>query len=359
VGIMQLILLERTRNEYIIEYKCKRQKVSLETLKRLIDITNSKERNCKIAKGKISLKAGYGRLSKSDSTKEDTKYTIVNDLVVGGVSNKLIIQDNKNQKYLLKFGKMKDNIIVRDYISEYIACRVASLLGYSVQEVKLFKFHNKECVMIKMFDYMPITYSGLGYSTIDGEVLHKNDIRYNLSWLLNLKMSPNKFAITQKQYRKWVWRVFLLDMFIGNYDRHEGNWGFRVINNKKIPSPLFDMGASLFIRDMDKIIYLTDNDIKNEINNRIRSAVLFNGKKRGYFYILNSIMEKQDKESLFVLNEVKALINKIDNQWSNIEQVIRTVEQFNIKYSAYTKFIEKMLKIKVELLRKWVTKWNC
>lgn len=36
--------------------------------------------------------------------------------------------------------------------------------------------------------------------------------------------------------------MFFLDMFLGNYDRHENNWGFVKENGLYVLAPLYDMG---------------------------------------------------------------------------------------------------------------------
>lgn len=126
----------------------------------------------------------------------------------------------------------------------------------------------------------------------------------------------NKFAISQTKYTDWVWSVFFLDMFIGNYDRHEGNWGFLKQGNKKIPSPLFDMGASLFSREMNNVINWDDGKIKNEIETRVRSSVLYKGKKRGYFQLLEIYTKNKDVKMKLI-----SFINNVEKNIDSFEDI--------------------------------------
>lgn len=276
----------------------------------------------------------------------------ISPLVLGGVADKVIVIDPETDKrIILKFGrshKITDEII-RDYVSEFIGCRIGKELGYSIQEVHLGYYNGRECVAIDMFDSIPITFKNLGYSTVDNDKIHTRDENYDLDWLLKLRMGA-KFGISQSTYTKWVLAVFMLDMFIGNYDRHEGNWGFITNeNNKKVPSPLFDMGASLFSRDIDSVIGWTDGKIKNEIESGIRSSILYKGKKRGYFQLLNIYIQTNPQLKEIITSFINLAEQKIDN----FRQIYNEVNEYNREYEAYTNFIDKMLRIKLALLRRF------
>ena len=168
------------------------------------------------------------------------------DIQLDGISKKLVVEDTNREAYILKFSKEKLGIKIYDHITEYIACKFAKQMGYSVQEVELGYYNNEECVILKMFDKTPITFGGLGYSSADGSPIDETGKNYNLDWLLKLSMN-NKFSITHDAYRKWVWKVFILDMMVSNFDRHENNWGFKYNSDRKYEiCPLFDMGASFY-----------------------------------------------------------------------------------------------------------------
>lgn len=282
-----------------------------------------------------------------DVFRDFSSYKIASTMLEGVSPKVMVINSATKEQYILKFGKY-DAITgkqIKDYISEYIGCKIAKKLGYCVQEVELGYYRGNECVAIKFFGQIPTTFKGLGYSTINGEELHTRDEKYDLDWLLNLKMG-DKFGITQKEYTKWVWDVFMLDMFIGNYDRHESNWGFLKVAGIKIPSPLFDMGASLFSREMDKVISWNNGKIKNEIETRIRSSVLYKGKKRPYFNLLNIYLKNE-----YVRRVLEEFISGVENNIESFNEIYDTVREYNSYYTNYVEFIDKMLRIKLYLLR--------
>ena len=46
--------------------------------------------------------------------------------------------------------------------------------------------------------------------------------------------------------------MYIVDAFLGNFDRHGANWGFLKKNNKYSLAPIFDNGSSLFPQMIDE-----------------------------------------------------------------------------------------------------------
>ena len=82
--------------------------------------------------------------------------------------------------------------------------------------------------------------------------------------------------------------MFIVDALIGNWDRHNGNWGFLYNNltDELTLAPVFDCGSSLYPQADECIIDKILSN-KNELNHRIfdipLSAIMDNGKKIKYF----------------------------------------------------------------------------
>lgn len=224
--------------------------------------------------------------------------------------------------------------------SEYTACKIAKKLGYKVQEVNLGHYKGKECVACKLLDSIPTTFEGLGDSTLEG-----NKFEYNLDWLLGLDIN-NKFSIFKKDYIEYVWDVFVLDMIISNFDRHENNWGFMRVDGKYEPAPLYDLGASLY----PKLIYkdtrkLSDNEIKNIIEYQTRCAILYRGKKKNYMELLYIYRSSK---------ELRRSLISILNKKKDFSETYNTIVRYNKNYQNHMIFIDRMLSIKYNLLRSWL-----
>ena len=207
--------------------------------------------------------------------KDFSKCEILQDYDLGGVIPKIVVLDGRKKK-ILKFAKVKEALEVRDYLTEFIACRVAKSLGYDVQEVELGYFNGKECVAIEMFDYDIVTFTGFGQST-DSMFFH-----YDLDMLLTLPFDKKKFNLSQSEFERFVWHVFVLDMFISNFDRHENNWGFQRVNGKYTPTALYDLGASLYNRFILNGVDYNLKEIRHIIESDTRCAILYQGKKKNY-----------------------------------------------------------------------------
>ena len=87
--------------------------------------------------------------------------------------------------------------------------------------------------------------------------------------------------------RARFWDMFVVDAFLGNFDRHNGNWGFLVdaATRKAEIAPAFDFGSCLLPQADDDIMRRVIED-KTERDARIynfpASALRQKGRKIGY-----------------------------------------------------------------------------
>lgn len=116
--------------------------------------------------------------------------------------------------------------------------------------------------------------------------------------------------------------MFIVDAFIGNFDRHNGNWGFlyNTKTDKMSIAPIYDCGSCLFPQADDELITkILSND--DEINARVftfpNSAIQFEGRKINYFDFISSLKNKDCNEALnriaprINMNEIEEMINDI------------------------------------------------
>lgn len=110
---------------------------------------------------------------------------------------------------------------------------------------------------------------------------------------------------------KYFWRMFVADAFLGNFDRHNGNWGFLInydTGEVKL-SPVYDCGSCLYPQIDEKKM---DEVMKNisKIEERIyifpTSAIKNNNKKINYFQFL---METEDENCIEALSYISKKIN--------------------------------------------------
>jgi len=267
-------------------------------------------------------------------------------LSLGGVTNKFVLRDREKQ-IMVKFQKEKASEIIRDYISEYIGSSIAKKLGYPVQNVELAYHSGDECVAVELFNPLPTSFKGLGTNSADGVKMGSKGQNYNLQWLLELKMSTSKFDITQIEYEEWVWSVFFLDMFIGNFDRHEGNWGFIKKKGLYTIAPLFDNGACFYPKYIGtEKMSMRYEEIKHLVLFQTRCAILYEGKKKNFFELLDIVLRHQNVKRVFT-----SFLKRVDS--TRFDSVYEYVIDYNKEYVNTIGFIKRVINIRRELLSKY------
>ena len=177
--------------------------------------------------------------------------------------------------------------------SEYLASSIFKLLGIPVQEVQLGTFTNgKTKVVCACRDF-----------TTGGKVLHdfcsiKNSVLNSDSNGTGTELSTVVEAIDGQAFvdpvevRRFFWDMFVADAFLGNFDRHNGNWGFLVdpATGKAEIAPVFDCGSCL-LPQADESIMRKVLDDKAELEARIytfpSSMLKENGVKINYAKFLS------------------------------------------------------------------------
>ena len=101
------------------------------------------------------------------------------------------------------------------------------------------------------------------------------------------------------------WKMYLMDAWIGNFDRHGANWGFLKKDNQYRMAPVYDNGSSLFPRlnTDEKLMEILNS--REEMERRVfqfpTSQILLNGKKSSYYELINSLQYEECNEALLML----------------------------------------------------------
>ncbi|MDR0424242.1 MAG: CtkA family protein, partial [Clostridiales Family XIII bacterium] len=109
--------------------------------------------------------------------------------------------------------------------------------------------------------------------------------------------------LPQEQLRDFFWDMFIADAFLGNFDRHNGNWGIIVDEQLKTAeiAPIYDCGSCLYpqlaAEDMRAVL-----DSEDEIDKRVftfpLSAIEEDGKKIPYFSFISSLKNEDCNAAL-------------------------------------------------------------
>lgn len=247
-----------------------------------------------------------------------TKCKRVPGKAYNGANGKKIAIEYKGSQYMLKFPtSAKDKPTALSYtngcISEHIASSIFNIIGIQAQETILgtFEVNGREKLVCACKDF-----------TIGGKVLYdfcsiKNtiiDSEHNgtgteLEEIL--EVIEKQHFVNPRILSEHFWNVFIVDALVGNFDRHNGNWGF-IYNFETQQSeiaPVYDCGSCLLPQADDSIMQkILDNE--NELNTRVynfpTSAIKYNERKINYYDFL---MKAEYKECNAALNRIIPKIN--------------------------------------------------
>ena len=277
----------------------------------------------------------------------------------GGKNGGKICIVYNNEDYMLKFSPVNETgININEYsnscISEYISCNIIKTLGLKVQETMLgtYKINNHEKVVVACKDFtldrtVFKQFAELKNSQIETS---KNGYGTELSEVIETIESQNIYD--ERELKEFFWDMFIADSLVGNFDRHNGNWGFLI--NEKLErieiAPIYDCASCLFPQLTDeKIIEIINNEEEMEARVYVfpTSALKENDKKINYFDFINSLKNEDCNQALI------RIFPKI-NRDKIYEIIDNTPYITNIRKEFYKKILtmryEKILKYSYEKL---------
>ena len=122
----------------------------------------------------------------------------------------------------------------------------------------------------------------------------------------------------------------LQERLVGNFDRHNGNWGFLINESSKIEiTPIYDCASCLYPQLPNERIEQIIND-KSEMESRVfvfpSSTLKINAKKINYFEYISSLQNEDCNQSLLKMFH-KINMQKIYSAYPNTERIIGNLPQ--------------------------------
>ena len=235
----------------------------------------------------------------------------------GANGSKIAVRFN-GDIYMLKFppsaiGKRTDLSYTNSCISEHIASSIFNLAGIPAQKTILgtFTVREKQKVVCACKDFAVGSKRLFDFCSIKNTVLDSDS---NGS---GTEISDIMDAIDKQQYidpsvlTDHFWNMFIMDALLGNFDRHNGNWGFLYNESEDSAeiAPVFDCGSCLLPQADEKIMRIVLSD-EEEMNARIfqfpTSAIRQNGRKINYY---NFIMGAENNDCNNALIRIFPRIN--------------------------------------------------
>lgn len=255
----------------------------------------------------------------------------------GANGNKISILID-NELYMLKIpqhANKNDNLSYSNSaISEYIGSHIFNILGIKAQDTALgiYTFHGVERISVACKDFEKDGYVLKDFASVKNQVIDSNSNGYGTELNDVLEAIEKQMLVDPKILSDHFWNMFIVDALIGNWDRHNGNWGF-LYNQEKDDiklAPIYDCGSSLFPQlDEEEIIKILND--KQKFNARIydfpTSSLLINNKRINYYSFISSHEYKECDEALIRVSKLIDL-NKIDVLIDSVECISDNHKKF-------------------------------
>ena len=217
----------------------------------------------------------------------------------GANGNKIAVLYN-DEIYMLKFPpsaakKPNELSYSNSNFSEHIASSIFNMLGVEAHKTILgtFSVNGKEKIVCACKDFAVGGNKLYDFCSIKNTIIDSehNGTGTELSDILET-IEKQQFVNPQELLNHF-WDMFIVDALLGNFDRHNGNWGF--LNNERTNestiAPVYDCGSCLLPQADDKIMKAV-LEKEDELNARVftfpTSAIKFNGMKINYYDFISS-----------------------------------------------------------------------
>lgn len=276
-----------------------------------------------------------------------TSAKVRNKTYAGANGSKISVIYNDEQ-YMLKFPPFptinKEMSYTNSCISEYIGCKIFDSVGIPVQETNIgtYTSNGREKIVVACKDFTSPGITLQDFASLKNRIIDSERNGYGTELHDILSTIDEQTSMDSDSVKTRFWDMFIVDALIGNWDRHNGNWGFLYNNStdEVVLAPVFDCGSSLYPQADDELMTRILNN-KNEFNHRIfdipLSAINYNGKKINYFKFLSEGEFKDCNTAL------KRILSRID-----MEKIYEIIDNTPTVTDIQNKFYKTMLTARKE-----------
>ncbi|WP_415669413.1 HipA domain-containing protein, partial [Streptobacillus felis] len=255
----------------------------------------------------------------------------------GANGNKIgIIYNNEN--YMLKFPPKptinKAISYTNSCISEHISCKILNEIGMNAQKTLLGEYGNKIVVACK--DFTEYNKRFFDFASLKNTIIESEQEGYGTELNDILETIENQKIINKDNLKEFFWDMFIIDAFLGNFDRHNGNWGFLIDEDKNISiAPIYDCGSCLFPQNDDKQMEESLKDLQ-KMEDRLysypQSVIKINNIKINYY---NFLTTTDNQDCLKSLNKISKKIDLI--------KIGKLIDETEYISDTHKKFIKTIL----------------
>ena len=227
-----------------------------------------------------------------------------------GANGKKVCYIINGEDYMVKFpsdiNRRSDLSYANNCISEYIGCHIFELAEIPVQKTFLAKYSGKDGkqkIVVACKDFTEPGEALLSFTGIKNQIIESSGSGRGTELSEILETFSRQNIFDENILVERFWDMFIVDSLIGNFDRHNGNWGYlrnTLTGNVKL-APVYDCASSLFPQadeEQMKSVLSNPQELKLRIYERPLSAIKNNDKKLNYKEFINSLSNEDCNRSL-------------------------------------------------------------
>ena len=234
-----------------------------------------------------------------------------------------------DEEYMVKFPMPKENLDIHytnSCINEHIGSRIFRILGIDVQETFLARYRDKMVVACK--DFCPSGESLIlqSFAMMKNGCIESESSGHGMELQAILNAMDEQQVFKPQEMKEYFWKMFIVDALLGNFDRHNGNWGY-LTDRKSFAklAPVYDCGSCLFPQASDeRMQYFLQHEEEMKARTFVfpNSALKIHGQKINYAEFLSSGQNQDCNKALLELAPViRKKMPQICSFIDNVEEI--------------------------------------
>ncbi len=217
-----------------------------------------------------------------------------------GANGKKIGIEYEGEQYMLKFPpsgmtKRTELSYTNSCLSEHIASSIFNMVGIPAQKTILgtYDIADKTKIVCACKDFTADGSRLYDFCSIKNTVIDSGHNGTGTELDDVLETIEKQQFVNPVELLEHFWNVFVIDAFLGNFDRHNGNWGFlyNTMTQTASIAPVFDCGSCLLPQADEKVMRsVLENE--SELHARIfrfpTSAIKCGDRKINYYDFLTA-----------------------------------------------------------------------
>ena len=215
----------------------------------------------------------------------------------------------EGEQYMLKFPayakRNKDMSYTNGCFSEYLGCQIYESISVPVQKTLLgtYTVKGKEKIVVACKDFTEPGVTLQDFASLKNRMIDSERQGYGTELSDILQTIEEQQLVDHDSLLERFWDMFIVDALIGNWDRHNGNWGFLYDDrsDEMTLAPVYDCGSCLYPQADEKImeqVLSNQAQLDRRIYDIPLSAINVDGKKIRYFDFISSLQYEGCNEAL-------------------------------------------------------------